>query len=118
MAGGARLKRTEEAAAVDAGTGRWEAAIDRYLKRRKVEGGLSANSFEAYSSDLLDFREFCGRLDIELEAIDGACLTAYLKTWLRANFASAVNGGGSPQCGVLCAISSKLGRCCRIQFWQ
>jgi integrase/recombinase XerD len=90
MAGGARLKpanfRTEEAAAVDAGTGRWETAIDRYLKRRKVEGGLSANSFEAYSSDLLDFREFCGRLRVELEAIDGACLTAYLEDLATREF--------------------------------
>jgi integrase/recombinase XerD len=69
---------TETIAGVDE-AGHWEAAIDRYLKRRKVEGGLSANSFEAYSSDLIDFREFCARMRVGLDAIDGACLTAYLE---------------------------------------
>ena len=70
MAGGTRLNQIapQQAAQASANhheSGDWEVAIDRYLKRRKVEGGLSANSFEAYSTDLLDFREFCPRLRIE-----------------------------------------------------
>jgi integrase/recombinase XerD len=64
----------------------WEAAIDRYLKRRKVDGNLSRNSFEAYSADLLDFREFCARVRIDLAAIDGACLTAYLEDLATREF--------------------------------
>src|SRR5277367_2240546 len=76
------------AQAVDFGDhgGDWEAAIDRYLKRRKVEGNLSRNSFEAYSGDLLDFREFCARLRIDLAAIDSSCLTAYLEDLATREF--------------------------------
>jgi integrase/recombinase XerD len=87
--GGARLNiMAIRAQAVEAGDhgGNWEAAIDRYLKRRKVEGSLSRNSFEAYSGDLLDFREFCERLRIELTAIDSACLTAYLEDLATREF--------------------------------
>jgi integrase/recombinase XerD len=64
----------------------WEVAIDRYLKRRKVDGNLSRNSFEAYSGDLLDFREFCARMRIDLTDIDGACLTAYLEDLATREF--------------------------------
>ena len=70
----------------DDGLGTWEPAIDRYLKRRKVEGGLSTNSFEAYSSDLIDFREFCARMRVSPRAIDGACLTAYLEDLASREF--------------------------------
>ena len=56
MASGPRLKLmdTEAEAGSIASTevAQWDILIDRYLKRRKVERGLSANSFEAYSSDL------------------------------------------------------------------
>jgi integrase/recombinase XerD len=90
MAGGARLNSMAAHAhgttANGDGLESWEAAIDRYLKRRKVEGGLSTNSFEAYSSDLIDFREFCARLRIEPGAIDGACLTAYLEDLASREF--------------------------------
>jgi len=64
----------------------WDAHIDRYLKRRRVEGGLSANSFEAYSGDLIDFRAFCARLRIAPAGIDGACLTAYLEDLATREF--------------------------------
>jgi len=90
MAGGARLNpaaaHPDRTAAGGDESGQWEAAIDRYLKRRKVEGGLSANSFEAYSSDLIDFRAFCSRMRVEPNAIDGACLTAYLEDLATREF--------------------------------
>jgi integrase/recombinase XerD len=83
MDGGARLNsmrvHSDETAAVRDESGHWEAAIDQYLKRRRVEGRLSANSFEAYSSDLIDFREFCARMQVDLGAVTGVCLTAYLE---------------------------------------
>lgn len=90
MASGPRLKLmdTEAEAGSIASTevAQWDILIDRYLKRRKVEGGLSANSFEAYSSDLADFRAFCARLRIAPPAIDGACLTAYLEDLATREF--------------------------------
>jgi integrase/recombinase XerD len=77
---------TEERSPAPMEAERWDALIDRYLKRRKVEGGLSANSFEAYSSDLADFRAFCTRLRLGPAAIDGACLTAYLEDLATREF--------------------------------
>jgi integrase/recombinase XerD len=89
MAGSTRLNSIAHAhdpAVASDGLGSWETAIDRYLKRRTVEGGLSNNSFEAYSSDLIDFREFCARMRVEPGAIDGACLTAYLEDLASREF--------------------------------
>ena len=65
----------------------WELAIDRYLKLRKVEGGLSRNSFEAYSwRSAAIFANSVRGCEIALAAIDSACLTAYLEDLATREF--------------------------------
>ncbi|MGO9606925.1 MAG: tyrosine recombinase [Candidatus Binataceae bacterium] len=61
-----------------AGEWGWDALIDAHIVRLRVERGLSNHSIAAYSRDLNDFHEFCGKESIAPTEFGAAAITRYM----------------------------------------
>jgi len=64
----------------------WDALIDAYLTRLRVERGLSSHSLEAYSRDLRSLLEFCRLHQIGPAQFDGGAITRYLESLADRGF--------------------------------
>ncbi len=64
----------------------WDALIDAYIVRLRVERGLSNHSIQAYSRDLESFHEYCRRYAIEPRDLDASAITGYIASLAERGF--------------------------------
>jgi len=71
---------------VPAGEWGWDALIDAHIVRLRVERGLSNHSIAAYSRDLNDFHEFCGKEGVAPNDFGTTAITRYMASLADRGF--------------------------------
>ena len=67
----------------------WDALIEHYLDRMRVERGFADNSMEAYAHDLREFQQHCRDHEVEPSALQARTVSGYLEAMGRRGMSVA-----------------------------